>query len=465
MRAEEVTDEVQNEADALKTEMKALATQEQAAILAEGDEEARARGLFGNGDGEAAEVRGLLDRVSLGDYLTPAGAGSGIEGRARELNAALKVDMQGKSGGVAVPWAMLEARAFTSTADNDGSNVQRPILQRLFGPGVLDILGVRIDSVPVGRSEWPLLTGGVAPDQAKEETAAGAAVDATFEFANLKPKRLTGRYEFTHEAAAVSADLESALRRDLGDAVMSKMSDRIINGVAPTNSNPQHVRGFLNKIGAATDLSSAEADAAAYGRLHSLGVDGIHAGMETEVSSVIGDESVTNTAAGVYLTGSAVSGSELLKTRSGGCVASTYIPAKASHEAIGDPARGRGERRGDARGFGGGGVADAGDHPRYLQQCQSVGVTLTWVALWDAEVAFRSCRLRSISPSTSADHGGRAKGVRGPGRGQRGTLVGTAVPYGVPSPGRRCLRGDFPEPVRSAMRMRSASTWTTARIA
>ena len=33
-------------------------------------------------------------------------------------------------------------------------------------------LGVRIDSVPAGRSEWPLLSGGVAPDQAVEGTAA-----------------------------------------------------------------------------------------------------------------------------------------------------------------------------------------------------------------------------------------------------------------------------------------------------
>ena len=395
MRAEEVTDEVQNEADALKTEMKALATQEQAAILAEGDEEARARGLFGNGDGEAAEVRGLLDRVSLGDYLTPAGAGSGIEGRARELNAALKVDMQGKSGGVAVPWAMLESRAFTSTADNDGSNVQRPILQRLFGPGVLDILGVRIDSVPVGRSEWPLLTGGVAPDQAKEESAAGAAVDATFEFATLKPKRLTGRYEFTHEAAAVSADLEAALRRDLGDSVMSKMSDRLINGVAPTNSNPQYVRGFINKLGNATDLSSAEADAAAYGRLHSLGVDGVHASMETEVTSVIGDESYQH-AAGVYLTGSAVSGSELLRTRSGGCVASTYIPAKASmkQSAILHAA---GANGGAQRGDSICGVWPTLEIIRDIYSNASVGVTLTWVALWDAEVAFRSAAYEHIA--------------------------------------------------------------------
>ena len=388
MRAEEVTEEVQNEADTLKSEMKALATQEQAAILAEGDEEARARGLFGDGDGEAAEVRGLLDRISLGDYLTPAGAGSGIEGRARELNAALKVDMQGKGGGVAVPWAVLEARAFTSTADNDGSNIQRPILQRLFGPGVLDILGVRIDSVPVGRSEWPLLTGGVAPAQAKEESAAAAAVDATFEFATLKPKRLTGRYEYTHEAAAVSADLESALRRDLGDAVQSKMNDRIINGVAPTNSNPQYVRGFLNKIGAATDLSSAEAAAGDYGRLHALGVDGVHASMETEVTSVIGDETYQH-AAGVYLTGSAVSGSELLRTRSGGCAASTYIPAKASQKqsAILHAA---GANGGAMRGDSVAAVWPTLEIIRDIYSNASVGVTLTWVALWDAEVAFRS---------------------------------------------------------------------------
>ena len=46
MRAEEVTVEVQEEADALQIEMKALATQEQAAILAEGEEEGRARGII-----------------------------------------------------------------------------------------------------------------------------------------------------------------------------------------------------------------------------------------------------------------------------------------------------------------------------------------------------------------------------------------------------------------------------------
>ena len=41
--------------------------------------------------------------------------------------------------------------------------------------GLFDSLGVRMDSVPVGRSEWPLLTGAVAPAQTKEGTAAAAA--------------------------------------------------------------------------------------------------------------------------------------------------------------------------------------------------------------------------------------------------------------------------------------------------
>ena len=244
--------------------------------------------------------------------------------------------------------------------------MQRPILQRLFGAGVMDSLGVRMDSVPVGRAEWPLITGGVAPAQTKEPDAAAAAVTAAFSFANLKPKRLSGRYEYTHEEAASVPDIEGALRRDLADAVKSAMSNAVINGAAPTNAAPQNVQGFISKIGAATDLSTAEATAADYGRLHALAVDGIHASMETEVTGVIGDETYQH-AAGVYIAGSGESGSELLRRRSGGCMASTYLPDAASmkQSAILHAAgpNGGGTLRGDS-------VAalwpDAGSDPRYL---------------------------------------------------------------------------------------------------
>ena len=107
--------------------------------------------------------------MTLADYLNPAAAGGGIEGRAAEVNAALKLPTAGQRGGVAVPWEVIEVRAFTdTTAANDGPEQHRPILQRLFGPGIMDALGVRMDSVPAGRAEWPLITAGVAPAQAKE---------------------------------------------------------------------------------------------------------------------------------------------------------------------------------------------------------------------------------------------------------------------------------------------------------
>ena len=45
--------------------------------------------------------------------------------------------------------------------------------------------------------------------------------------------------------------------------------------------------------------------------------------------SIIGDETYVHSS-GTYITGSGLAGSQLLKQRSGGCYASTYIPNKAS---------------------------------------------------------------------------------------------------------------------------------------
>ena len=211
-------------------------------------------------DGSPAEVRALLDRVRIGDYLAPAAAGSGVAGVPAEIAAALEVPTAGASGGVAVPWQVLgrgierrsapERRAFTTTGQNDGPELQRPILQRLFGPGIMDSLGVRMDTVPAGRTEWPLISTGIAPAQVVEGTAAAAAVAATFSYANLRPKRLTGRYEFTHEIAASVGDVEQALRRDLADAIMAAMSNAIVNGAAvdPNDAaTAANVRGFLTR--------------------------------------------------------------------------------------------------------------------------------------------------------------------------------------------------------------------------
>ena len=408
IEGEAFTDEIRNEAGTLTGEYGDLETRHRAAMIAEGDDEARARAAFGDPDGEGAERGRLLRETTLADYFGPASAGNGIQGRAAELNAALEVPLVGGAGGVSVPWHMLETpeirvaprrtedRAFTATGNNDGPEMQRPILQRLFGPGIMDSLGVRIDTVPTGRAEWPLFATGVAPAQAKEEAAAAAAAAATFLYANLKPKRLTGRYEYTHEIAASVPDLEQALRRDLADAVKSSMAQQIISGSAPTNANPQNVQGFIGTLGGATDLSAAVAEAADYGRLHSLAVDGIHASMEGEVMGVIGDETYKH-AAGVYIAGSGESGSELLRRRSGGCMASTYIPdtANMKQSAILHAAgpNGGGAMRGDSVAA----MWPTLEVIRDIYSQASQGVVLTWVTLWDAKVALRSAAYKHIA--------------------------------------------------------------------
>ena len=150
LTAETLTDEQRAEMDTLTKRAQQIEVELRAALVVEGQEEAEARSLFGNGDGEAGERGRLLEQTTIIDYLAPASAGKGIEGRAADLNAALELPTVGAGGGVPVPWDMIETRAFTTTTQNDGSERQCPILQRLFGPGIMDTLGVRVDTVPVG---------------------------------------------------------------------------------------------------------------------------------------------------------------------------------------------------------------------------------------------------------------------------------------------------------------------------
>ena len=307
LEGDAMTDEIRAETDKLTAEYRNAETQHRAALTVEADEHRQAAGEFGNRGGQPAEVRALLSRVSLPDYLTAAATGIGLAGAPVELANALDVPTVGASGGIAIPWNMLvtpepearqapERRAFTDTSAYAGGVSQRPIPQRLFGRDIMEALGVRIDAVPAGRTEWPLLTGGVAPTQKAEGTAADAAVKATFSTETLKPKRLTGRHEYTHEQAAQVPDLEQALRRDLGDAIRAKMSDLILNGDEGTNS---HEPVSLLTTLAAPSNPSAEATYAGYASTPASAVDGIHAVSEREVGVVLGVATYQH-AAGVF---------------------------------------------------------------------------------------------------------------------------------------------------------------------
>ncbi len=225
-----------------------------------------------------------------------------------------------------------------------------------------------------------------------EGSAADDATAATFTTATLKPKRLTAEIELTHELIASVVGVEEAFRMNLLDALKSKMSDLILNGDG-TSPNPS---GFFNKL-TGSDLASAEATAGDYGKLHSLAVDGIHASMETEVWSVIGEETYQH-ATEVYISGSGESGSELLKRRSGGCMASSYIPNKASmkQKAI---LHASGPNGGPMRGDSVAGMWEGAglEVIRDFYTNASTGITLTGIILWDAAVALRASAYKEIS--------------------------------------------------------------------
>ena len=127
-------------------------------------------------------------------------------------------------------------------------------------------------------------------------------------------------------------DLEQALRRDLADAVRAQMSDQLLNGDPTVANQSGDVTGFYKRLAAPAD-PAAVADYAAYAGVHALAVDGIHAFMETEVSSVV-PVGVYQHVAAVYQAGSGESGSEAMKRRSAGCVASSFATAPANASGV-----------------------------------------------------------------------------------------------------------------------------------
>ena len=397
------TDEQRSEMAALTAEYPVAEERSRAALTAEAaDADARQAGgenANGHETGEGAEVRRLQGRARLGNYLTAAAGGAPLTGAESELLDALEVrgGVGVQPGAVQIPWSMLladepapEARAATTTGEYGGPTMQRPILQRLFGPSLFDMLGVRLDTVPQGRSEWPLISAGVAPAMTQEDGNAPAAVAWTVGPQTLRPKRLTGRYEFTAEAAVSVIDLEQALRRDLADAVMSQASAHLLAGNYDATARPQQVTGFYARLAAPTD-PTAESAYAEYASTPAAGVDGLHASMEDEVSVLLGTDTYRH-AAGVFQAGSGEAGIEAIKRRCRTCMASVYVPDAdgTSHISNSNIIHSGGPNGGAMRGDSIAAMWPTLNVIRDIYtQAAKAETVLTYIMLWDAYTAFR----------------------------------------------------------------------------
>lgn len=318
------TPEIRTESDKLTAEIRDVEARYRAAMEAENAEGNHAE-VPGDA-GEGAETRALMRRAKVTGYLAPAMAGTALQGAEAELNSALEVRAFG--GGAMVPWAFLaeampaEVRAATTTAQLDGPVRQRPPLERLFGRGILEALGVRLESVPAGRSEWPLLTGAAAPAPATEGEEVAAAAGA-YTTQTLKPKRLSGAQEWTiNIEAEVGPALERSLRRDLAAAVRAKMSSEALVG---SGAGSHNVTGVLTRLGVPT-APTAVATYATFAGMAAAVVDGVHGESEDQVSVLLGVSSY-RFGAGVYQAGSGEAGIEGLARRARRVMATSYMPA------------------------------------------------------------------------------------------------------------------------------------------
>ena len=403
--SEELTEAEVKEIEELQENHSKTEVLYRAAVIAEGESEARASDAMGGGDAEARERRELIGKTTITEYLKAVKTNRSIEGRARETNEALEVPITCEGGGSVIPWEILETRqrqapgiekrVFTDTGDIDGSVVQMPILSRVLGKGIMDALGVRLDQVPSGRSEWAVLTGGASPVMVAEGVSAAAPVEAVLSSVTLRPKKIFGSYDLTWELEAQIPFAEEALRRDLGEAIRAAMNKLILTGDNATNSHEPD--GFLNVLDPEDPAPTSESDFANYSGTPSRLVDGLHADGEGAVSGVIGVASYAH-AGSVFSTGSGESGIEAMIRRAATIQASSFVPPVVSTLQTGNIFHAGQEPQGDSVGAIWSGISVTRD---IFGSQSSIGPRISWLVLWDFKAALRPKSYKRISYKVS----------------------------------------------------------------
>lgn len=284
-RLDEVSDEQRAEMDRLMDESRTVKTQFRAAATAEATE-AETRS---DASGEGAEHRALVRDVRLGRYLAAAVESRAVDGRESELNAASGLGAAG-----VMPWAALDpgepaearADAATSAPAMGRPTMQDAILARVFARSATAFLRVDTPSVPVGAASYPVFTTGAEGGFVAKGVAQDAEA-ATFEATILAPHRVSARYLWRVEDAAVLAGMEPALRDDLGMAMTDRIDRQIING----DGAGANLSGFLDSAGGPlTEPANPGAASTYLTYVQALRaqVDGIYAESEGAIRVLVG---------------------------------------------------------------------------------------------------------------------------------------------------------------------------------
>lgn len=306
---EALEDAERSELDSLSNEMRDIEPKLRAAIVAQDSENAKAN------DPAFGKVKA---RATLGEYFNAIVNKRPLEGAPAEMNREMKLE------GNQVPWEMfvdpeVEMRAATQTSNYDGGLTPRPVIPRLFAPGVMDALGVRLDSVPAGETEYVILTSGPAPTMQAEGGTIPMAAASTFTTQTLKPRRIGASIEFSRELLASVSGIEAALRMDLVSSMRDQMNRRVLVG-----SGAPDVEGIFNRI-AKPSVPTAVAKYDDFVKTPSLGVDGIFAQTAGDIGIVMNPE-IYQFASGLIQAGSGESAIMGMSRVARSVVSSAFVP-------------------------------------------------------------------------------------------------------------------------------------------
>ena len=303
------TDEIRGEAGKLQTEYADLEIRHRAAITAEA-QDASLRGGQDQGDGEGAELRGLIERASVGAIVGAALSHRSTEGATAELQRHYGL------AGNAIPLALLserpvEQRAVTPAPDNAGRNLGS-IVPAVFPARLADFLGIDRPTVAVGDAVFPVLSTSAAPTT----PTAGSPVSETtgaFTATALSPKRIQASFFYRREDAARFGGMDEALRMNLSEALGDKLDSQIL-------------AVLLTTLDAVT--VSAEDSFASYRKNLLYGrIDGTYAVQASDLRLVVGAPTLAHMSTKFLSGADSISALQHLEANTGGVRVSAHIPA------------------------------------------------------------------------------------------------------------------------------------------
>ena len=218
--AESPEAEQRSEMDTLTAEFQANETRLRALVITETEQQRIETRT------EDHQLAALEQRASIGEIFDGARRGRQPTGATKELLDHLDMD------GNYIPLSMfamgpVETRA-AATITGDVQGNQQPTVRAVFPGSVSEFLNLDKPTVPVGTYLIPVITTSASVHSPAEGAAAAESTGA-FTVNTLTPSRLQASFRWQREDASKFMELESALRDNLNEAVMSALDAANLN--------------------------------------------------------------------------------------------------------------------------------------------------------------------------------------------------------------------------------------------